>query len=131
MKDKVLVDTSVWIEFFRGGNDPVSASLKQLLVRNSTAVSGIVVTELYRGAKGERELRFLMKFLEAVDYIKTDEEVYNKAGSMGYNLSKQGIHIGTVDLIIAQTALEHRMSLYSLDRHFERIAEHYPLKLFQ
>ncbi len=130
MKDKILVDTSVWIDFFRNQNTAISSSLKELLRQEKTAVTGIIVTELYRGAKGKKELSFLESFLEVIHHIKMDEEIYHKAGRMGYRLSRQGIHIGTVDLVIAQTALEHGTTLYSLDSHFTKIAAHFPLALF-
>ncbi|MEK7803191.1 MAG: PIN domain-containing protein, partial [Deltaproteobacteria bacterium] len=104
MKDKVLIDTSVWIGFFRKSGSEVSSRLKDILVEERAAVTGIISLELQRGAAGETELRFLDRFLTALNYIPTKEESYKKAGLMGYNLSKKGIHVGTVDLLIAQAA---------------------------
>ena len=130
MKDKVLIDTSVWIEFFRKSGSEVSSRLRDVLVEERAAVAGIISLELQRGADGETELKFLDRFLTAIHYIPTKEELYKNAGFMGYNLSKKGIHIGTVDLLIAQTAIENDIPLYALDRHFKEIARHFPLLLF-
>jgi len=80
--------------------------LKIISVEERAAVAGIISLELQRGADGETELKFLDRFLTAIHYIPTKEELYKNAGFMGYNLSKKGIHIGTVDLLIAQTAIE-------------------------
>ena len=129
MKDKVLIDTSVWIGFFRKSGSEVSSRLKDILVEERAAVTGIISLELQRGAAGETELRFLDRFLTALNYIPTKEESYKKAGLMGYNLSKKGIHVGTVDLLIAQAAIENNIPLYTLDKHFKEIARHFPLLL--
>src|SRR3989304_6736323 len=129
MKDKVLIDTSVWIGFFRKSGSEVSNRLKDILVEERAAVTGIISLELQRGAAGETELRFLDRFLGALNYIPTKEESYKKAGLMGYNLSKKGIHVGTVDLLIAQAAIENNIPLYTLDKHFKEIARRFPLLL--
>lgn len=130
MKDKVLIDTSVWIEYFRKNGSEVSSKLKNILVEERAAITGIILLELQRGAAGETELKFLDRFLTAIHYVLTKEESYKNAGVMGYNLSKKGINIGTVDLLIARTAIENNIPLYTLDRHFKEIAVHFPLLLF-
>lgn len=131
MKDKILIDTSVWIEFFRKSGSVVSGRLKNILVEERAAVTGIISLELQRGAAGETELKFLGRFLAAIDYVLTKEESYKNAGLMGYNLSNKGINIGTVDLLIAQIAIENNIPLYTLDRHFKEIAVHFPLLLLR
>lgn len=130
MKDKILIDTSVWIEYFRKSGSEVSSKLKNILVEERAAITGIITLELQRGAAGETELKFLDRFLTAIHYVFTKEESYKNAGVMGYNLSKKGINIGTVDLLIARTAIENNIPLYTLDRHFKEIAVHFPLLLF-
>src|SRR3989304_2293562 len=90
MKDKVLIDTSVWIEFFRKSGSEGSSRLRDVLVEERAAITGIISLELQRGAAGETELRFLDRFLAAIHYIPTKEELYKNAGFMGYNLSKKG-----------------------------------------
>lgn len=130
MKDKVLVDTSVWIQFFRNKGSEVSDKLKKLLIEERTAVTGIISMELYRGASGDKELAFLDRFLPLIHYISTKEESYKKAGLIGFSLSKKGVNIGTVDLLIAQVAIENNIFLYSQDKHFKEIAKHFPLMLY-
>ncbi|HAG51793.1 MAG TPA: PIN domain nuclease, partial [Deltaproteobacteria bacterium] len=50
MKDKVLIDTSVWIEFFRKSGSEVSSRLRDVLVEERAAITGIISLELQRGA---------------------------------------------------------------------------------
>ncbi|MBI4686461.1 MAG: PIN domain-containing protein [Nitrospirae bacterium] len=130
MNDKILVDTSVWIEFFRKKDSKVSGALKELLIKEMAAVAGAIFIELYRGAYSEKEIEFLDDFLLSVHYIPTTEGLYKKAGLLGYNLSKKGAHIGTVDLLIAQTAMENNIPLYTQDNHFKEIAKHSSLVLY-
>ncbi|MBI3583037.1 MAG: PIN domain-containing protein [Nitrospinae bacterium] len=130
MKDKILIDTSVWIQFFRKKDSEVSDKLKKLLIEERTAVSGIISMELYRGASGDKELAFLDRFLPLIHYIPTGEESYKNAGLIGFTLSKKGVNIGTVDLLIAQISIENNISLYTQDKHFKEIAKHFPLALY-
>ncbi len=86
MKDKILIDTSVWIEFFRKNGSEVSGRLKNVLAEERAAVTRIILLELQRGAAGETELKFLDRFLAAIHYVLTKEESYKNAGLMGYTL---------------------------------------------
>jgi len=129
MADKVLVDTSAWIDFFRK-KDPGRHELVAALLRDGHATgTGIVALELLRGAKTAKELKLVSELFENIDMVYQTPSTYSTAGRMGYKLARNGYTLSTVDLLIAQIAIENDLSLLTLDQHFLSIAERFPLKL--
>ncbi|HIC92365.1 MAG TPA: PIN domain nuclease [Syntrophaceae bacterium] len=130
MKDNVLIDTSVWIDFFRNKESSLRNQVIQLLRIRKAYYTGIIALELYRGARSKREIFILDKLFLSIDRISQRGETYKKAGLMGFELAKKGLTVSTVDLLIAQLALENNLTLFTLDQHFRSIANHYPLRVF-
>jgi tRNA(fMet)-specific endonuclease VapC len=130
MKDRVLVDTSVWIEFFRKKDSTVSESLKKLLRDDRAAYTGIISLELYHGAIDRQSKEFLDKFLPSITYIPIMEHYFKEAGELGLSIKKEGIIINTVDLLIALIAIKNGMPIFSLDQHFILISRETDLKLY-
>jgi predicted nucleic acid-binding protein len=130
MNDSVLVDTSVWISFFRHADSVVSARLKQLLKSGALVYTGIISTELYRGAKSKRETDALDELLTSIECIATKEEYFLAAGQLGRILSQRGVTVGVVDLLIAQISIANNLILFTLDKHFAAVARHSSLRLY-
>jgi predicted nucleic acid-binding protein len=129
MLDKVLVDTSAWIDFFRK-NKPERHELVATLLREGRAIgTGIVSLELLRGAKSSKELTLVSELFETIEMVYQTPSTYSAAGKIGYEMARNGYTLSTVDLLIAQIAIENDLSLLTLDQHFATIAEHFPLKL--
>jgi predicted nucleic acid-binding protein len=131
MSDNVLVDTSVWISFFKNADSEVSVRIKQLLKSGAPVYTGIIATELYRGAKSNRETDALDELLTSIECIETKEKYFYEAGRLGHILSQQGITVGTVDLLIAQISMANDMMLFTLDKHFTAIARLSLLRLYR
>jgi len=129
MKDRVLVDTLVWIDFFRNKETSLGNQVIQVLRAGNAYYTGIIALELYRGSKTKKEISVLDDLFLSIEKIIEREETYKEAGLMGFELAKKGIKIGTVDLLIAQLCLENDLTLFTLDQHFKTIVNHYPPKL--
>ena len=129
MRDKVLVDTSAWIDFFRR-KDPGRHAFVANLLREARAVgAGLIFLELLRGAKTGKELNVVSRLSETVEMVYQSPATYIHAGKMGYELARKGHILSVVDLAIAQLAIENGLPLLTFDRHFETIAKSFPLKL--
>lgn len=124
----VLVDTSVWVDYFRGagGADEVDG----LIDENLVATNDLVLAELLPPLRlrGERLLiallREVRKYPIAVDW----EDIIN----MQTLCLRSGINgVGIPDLIIAQNAVQNRLTLFSNDRHFVLLARHVPLAMYE
>ncbi len=131
MNDKVLVDTSAWIDFFRKKDPTRHGFVASLLRQGYAAATGIICLELLRGAKTSKELTFLTDLFETIEMVNTSHATYIDAGKMGYELARNGYTLGVVDLMIAQLAIENGLALFTLDEHFTIIARSFPVKLIE
>jgi predicted nucleic acid-binding protein len=116
----ILVDTSAWIEFFRG-RDPVARRVDDLLESNDAAVCGPILTELRRGFRSSAERNRVLPLLEACHQLTQPSELWQDAGDMGFALGRQGFSVKTLDLLIAAYALSHSVALLTVDRDFALI----------
>ncbi|HEX6245446.1 MAG TPA: PIN domain-containing protein [Polyangiales bacterium] len=113
----ILVDTSAWIEFFRG-RDPLAAAVDAALAANEAALCGPIETELRRGLRTEAERRKVIPLLRACHYLESPERLWQEAGDLGFALRRRGVSPKTVDLLIAVHALSHSATLLSADKDF-------------
>lgn len=129
MKDKVLIDSSVWIDFFRNKDSRFIDKLELLLESERAVYTGIVTIELINGAKGKKELQVLKNIFDAMEMFSEKESTHLNAGKLGYEIARKGYTLGVVDLLIAQIAIENSLSLLTLDEHFKIIAKYSELRL--
>jgi len=129
----IMVDTSVWIDFFAGRELPHVAKLEQSILDNDDlALSGIILTEILQGIPDDATYRRVRRYLSVLIMLPMPESVFVRAAELYRKLRKQGITIRkTNDCIIAATALEHHSQLLHNDKDFVPIAKHYPLQIIQ
>ena len=118
---KILIDTSVWIDYFRDRSHTFSEKVDNLLSQNDIFVPKIVVAELIQGSKSEREVSAVREFLDAFHIIDQSEQTWVKAGDLSYRLKKRGKRINLADCYIAVMAEEHGCQIFTLDEHFKDI----------
>ncbi len=120
MKNKILADTSIWIEFFR----PDTAAgnlLETLLTENSVVTCGIVLFELMQGVKSDKEKAAIMDALSGLPYREMNEQLWLRSAELSSSLKKKGVTLPLSDIFIAAIAIEHNLSVFTLDKHFEQI----------
>jgi predicted nucleic acid-binding protein len=113
----ILVDTSAWIEFFRG-RDPVGSLVDDALANNDAALCGPVETGLRRGLLGERERKKVLPLMAGCLWLRQPEELWTEAGELGFRLRRRGVTPKTLDLLIAAYALSHSCPILTADRDF-------------
>ena len=121
--ERVLVDTSVWIEYFRNPESETAATLDGILDDHEVFVPKIVLAELMQGAKSARELAVIGDFLEAFHVIDQSSETWTKAGRLAYDLKKKGKTIHLLDCYLAVLANENGCAIFTLNRHFKEISD--------
>lgn len=126
----ILVDTSVWIDFFAGRDTPHVATLERLILdEEDLALCGIILTEILQGIGDDASYRQVKRFLDPLIMLPMPETVYVRAADIYRKLRKTGITIRkTNNCIIAATALEHHCRLLHNDKDFLPIAAHFSLK---
>ena len=121
----VLVDSSVWIDFFNGV-DSEGANLLDPLLKNETVIIGdLILAEVLQGFRSDRDYRLARRLLTSLDVrdllgremaVRVADN-YRKLRKSGYTVRK------TVDLVIATYCIEHTIPLLHSDRDFEPLSE--------
>jgi hypothetical protein len=127
--NKFLVDSTIWIEFFRGNNDGVIDFILPLIEEDKIYYNGIILSELLIGSSNQKEFSFLEKNFEGFKHLETDEKMFLKASQMGFKLRRKGMTIPLTDLIIAAHALHHDLTLVTADPHFSLVNKKIKLDL--
>ena len=128
--DKVIVDTSAWIESFRPQSDKAFHNLvKDLIIKGRILVPGIIKTELLRGTKNKKEFDRLDDLLKGLEYLSVADDFWAKLSRFSYDLFRKGVTVPLTDTYIALLCIENNLSILHSDKHFDLIAKHTSLKI--
>ncbi len=124
----VLVDTSIWIDYFRGGDN--SQDMEFLIDENLIIINEIILAELIPYLKISKQIKVIKLLYEITrNPLNIDwEEIIEfqlkclKSGANG---------VGIPDLIIAQNAKQNKCKIYSLDKHFRLLNKILKVNLHQ
>ena len=126
----ILVDSSVWIDYFRGTATPQAEILDSLLGTEPVATGDLILTEVLQGFVSDRDFtqaKKLLTSLVVVDLVGQDIAI--QAAKNFRVLRAQGITVRkTIDTVIATRCIESRLSLLYSDRDFDPFVEHLGLR---
>jgi predicted nucleic acid-binding protein len=123
----ILVDSSIWIDYFRRGQK--SKTLSQLIEQDLVITNEIILSELIPVLVHQKQ-KTVVDSLLALE-VKKNEIFWDGIRSLQILNLKNGINkVGIPDLIIVQQCLEQNIELWSFDQHFELISSFVELKLF-
>jgi len=125
---RILVDTSVWIDFFRGVPSRENALLKNCLNRREHIfIAGVIVQEILQGIKNNSQHRSVKEFLFLFPRVEAQFADFVEAADIHRDLRKRGMTIHSpIDCQIAVLAIRNRLSLLHKDKDFTVIAQHHP-----
>jgi predicted nucleic acid-binding protein len=118
--NEVLVDTSVWIEFFRSKQGAAGDILDELLDKDKAVICGIVEMEIFQGLK-KHEMSDVQSILPLLSYVEITRADFIAAGRLWKALREHGNTIPSTDCMIAAVCLRCDLTLLSLDAHFKKI----------
>ncbi|MEA1947553.1 MAG: PIN domain-containing protein [Thermodesulfobacteriota bacterium] len=122
----VLVDTSIWIEYFRSADH--AEKLEYLIDENLIVINDIILAELVPFLK-VRNQRKLIELLRSISKLMLSID-WDQIIEFQFKCLRNGLNgIGIPDLILAQNAKQHQCAIYSLDNHFELMKDILKLKL--
>ena len=118
----ILVDTSVWVEFFSSSPREAGNELRRLIGDAEPVVlTGIVVAEILQGLR--RHLARVEHYLSLFDRIEPRGfATFREAAAIYGSARAKGVTLTTIDTLIAAIAREHSATVFTLDRDFERLA---------
>ncbi|MBP5792677.1 MAG: PIN domain-containing protein [Spirochaetaceae bacterium] len=124
----ILVDTSVWIDYFRNGS--TADALDKLIEIDMICINDVILSELLPSInqRHEEELKeLLLSFPKRQMKIDWNEIVFMQTENLRNGINK----VGLPDLMIAQNTIQNKVKLFSCDRHFQLIKKLFPLQLFE
>ncbi|MBD5804076.1 Ribonuclease VapC11 [Azoarcus sp. Aa7] len=116
----ILVDSSVWIDYFRGAETPQVELLDGMFGRTRLAVGDLIVAEVLQGVKDDRQFNLVRRTLDAFAQIDIGgHEIAVKAAKNFRALRSRGITVRkTIDSLIATRCIEDGLTLLHSDRDF-------------
>lgn len=122
----ILVDSSVWIDYFRGAVSIQTERLDALLGRQPLAIGDLILTEVLQGIGDDDEFAAVRKALAPLQLIPiAGQDLAIQAAQNYRRLRKQGVTIRkTIDCLIATRCIENRLTLLHNDRDFEPFVTH-------
>ena len=128
----ILVDTSVWIDYFNGVENKQTESLDRILSEQSVLLGDIILTEILQGFDSDKDFRLAKQALDPLDCVHLGgKSLAIKAASNFRFLRSNGVTIRkTVDMLIGSWCIEHEVELLHNDKDLDRIATQLPLQIY-
>ncbi len=122
----ILVDSSVWIDYFRGVATPQSDRLDQLLGRDLLATGDVVLTEVVQGFSSGRDFNQALGLLTSLTVVPIGgQDIAVRAARNFRTLRAQGVTVRkTIDTLIATRCIQDGYALLYSDRDFDPFVEH-------
>jgi predicted nucleic acid-binding protein len=126
----ILVDSSVWIDFFRGIDSSGALKLRQVLHHADVIVGDLILVEVLQGYTVEREAEKAGELLGRFEQVSlVDPSLAIEAAAHYRRLRRLGITVRkTIDLLIATRCIDRDWLLLHNDRDFEPLREHLGLR---
>ncbi len=122
----IVVDSSVWIDFLKGGKAPHLRRLDALLGADEIIIGDLMLCEVLQGLGSEREAQEVETLLRPFAIVPMAGETIAIAAARNFRyLRSRGITIRkTIDLLIGTWCIENRMPLLHNDSDFRPMARY-------
>ena len=130
----LFVDTSVWSLAFR--RDQVSSAPEVQVLRDAleggdtVLITGLILQELLQGFAGPRASKDIIARFAALPLLPPDRQDHIEAAELRNRCRRAGLQIGTIDAVLAQLCIRHRLTLLTTDNDFMLAAAHCPLRVW-
>ena len=127
----ILVDSSVWIDYFKGTITPQTGKLDSLLGHEPLAIGDLILTEVLQGFADETDFNQARKMLTALDVVELGgKEIAVQAAKNFRTLRRLGVTVRkTIDTVIATRCIESGYDLLHSDWDFDPFAQHLGLRV--
>jgi predicted nucleic acid-binding protein len=126
----IVVDTTVWADWFNGTQTPEVDRLDRALTSQDAGLTPLILTEVLQGFRADADFERARALLARLPVLELDVDGHVAAAALFRRLRRRGITVrGAVDCIVAQTCIAANAELLTGDRDFAAIARHAPLRL--
>lgn len=131
----LFVDTSTWSLALRR-DQPSDAAEIRILIRaleegERVLTTGIVLQELLQGFSGPKARQEIIDRFAALPLLVPDRQDHIQAAGLRNTCRQRGVQVGTIDALLAQLCVRHKLTLLTMDRGFHHIAKHCDLHMWQ
>jgi predicted nucleic acid-binding protein len=129
----IVVDSSVWIDFFKGVATAEVEQLRAIMGKQPLLVGDVMLLEILQGVASEREARRVESALRQLDVAPMlDPDLAVQGAANDRRLRRRGVTVRkSINLIIGTLCIVKGHTLLTSDRDFLPMAEHLGLKLLQ
>jgi hypothetical protein len=126
---RLLVDSTVWIDFFHGKETIQTEKLAQRIRnRDDLCICGFIPTEVLQGIRDEKEHLAVKQQFDNLLYLEASRSTFELGAAIYRELRRKGSTIrNSMDCLIAAIVLQHGVFFLENDRDFHFIDQHYPL----
>lgn len=117
----ILIDTSVWIEFFRG-KEPYFSKLVGLIEASDVIAHEVVFGELLQGCKNKSEIAFVIDYWESLNKIVSNRS-FIQAGKLSFENKHLEKGIGIIDSILISETKQRNLKLWTLDKKILKLLQ--------
>jgi predicted nucleic acid-binding protein len=134
---KIVVDSSLWVDFFNKKTSPQIVHLKTLLIERSTAspviILPVIMQEVLQGINSDQLFNIVKEDFEGLEFLYYETyEFAIKAAQLYRLLRHKGITINKInDCLIAALCIDFDIPLFHNDKDFDNIAKYTSLKIYK
>ena len=116
----ILIDTSVWIEYFRGSDAINTDIINSFIENNQICINDLILSELIPSLKHKKQ-NDLIDIILSIRKIPIEINWQEIINFQTINLKHRINNAGIPDIIILQNVINHNLSLVSIDKHFKQM----------
>lgn len=126
----IVVDTSVWVDYFNGKDTPETATLDLALGESTVAIGDLILVEILQGFRSDQDYKTARKHLSTLQQFEMlGLTMAVKAADNYRKLRKKGLTVRkTADVIIATFCIENKLPLLFSDKDFIPFVKHLRLR---
>ncbi|TGM73614.1 PIN domain-containing protein [Leptospira levettii] len=127
--NQVLLDSSVWIEYFRDSNAKISSEVDKLIDIGNIFTNQLILTEIipYLKVKKQNQLIQILESIESFEMsIDWKQIIEFQITNLRHGINK----IGIPDLLILQNTIQNQCILFTLDKHFKLMSKVHKFDLY-
>jgi predicted nucleic acid-binding protein len=130
---KLIIDTSVWSEALRRKKNTVNSSetIVRKIIENDDEIVllGFILQEILTGISNEKLFSEIKDILDDFQYLDITKNDYIYASELSNKCRSKGIIAGSIDFLIASTAIRNELQLVTFDKDFINISKHSDLNI--
>ena len=129
----ILVDSSVWIDYFNGNQSSQTDWLDSSLGETPVITGDLVLTEVLQGFQNDRDFKIATDLLLGLPFVQMGGQALASESAMNYRyLRKKGVTVRkTIDIIIGTFCIHNQLTLLHCDRDFNPLVKFLGLKIIE